>query len=148
MTGAWLCLLLFLLSINSNSSSQPRLEDATERLKIAYIFAGSVRSFVCPKVHWSIKAHLIDGFGGDPYVFVRTTAEDNMNVKTGEGTFTSGKASDEIIEALKILHPKVVQQFSYASELQEMKEFYISRINGVIFLQKRCANSAQAKQHK
>jgi hypothetical protein len=52
--------------------------------KIAYIFAGSVRSFVCPKVHWSIRLHLIDALGGDPYVFVRVSSEDNLNIKTGK----------------------------------------------------------------
>lgn len=53
--------------------------------KIAYIFAGSARSFVCPKEHWSIRSHLIDSFGGEAYTFIRTSHEDNLNTKTSKG---------------------------------------------------------------
>jgi hypothetical protein len=48
---------------NSSSFLSPRP-------RIAYVFAGSPRSFFCPKVHWSIRDYLIRGLGGDPYVFV------------------------------------------------------------------------------
>ena len=51
--------------------------------KIAYVFAGSARSFVCPKVHWSLKVNLIDALGGAPYVFIRMALEDNINTRTG-----------------------------------------------------------------
>ena len=37
----------------------------------------------CSKVHWTIRSNLIDSLGGDPYVFVRISTEDNKNIKTG-----------------------------------------------------------------
>ena len=93
--------------------------------KIAYVFAGSARSFVCPKVHWSIRLNLIDAFGGDPHVFVRLTNEDNQNTKTGKGKLQKPKyAEGEVEEALKILHPKEVEYFSLSNQLSEMQENY------------------------
>ena len=56
-----------------------------DKPKIAFVFAGSARSFICPKVHWSLKSHLIDALNGDPYVFIRIATEDNKNTKTGLG---------------------------------------------------------------
>ena len=58
-------------------------ETEKPKQKIAYIFAGSARSFVCPKVHWSIRINAIDAFGDDPYVFVRISTDDNRNIQTG-----------------------------------------------------------------
>ena len=89
--------LLFILCIYSIP-----IEAENQKIKIAYVFAGviyfyvyetywsgSARSFVCPKVHWTLKAHLIDAFGGDPYVFIRISTEDNANIKTGKGVLWS-----------------------------------------------------------
>ena len=89
------------------------------------MFVGSARSFVCAKVHWSLKAHLIDALGGDPYVFVRISTEDNANTKTGKGVLWSPSyGGNEINETLKILNPKVVQYFSFNSQIDEMKSNY------------------------
>ena len=93
--------------------------------KIAYIFAGSARSFVCNKVHWSIRSHLIDAFGDDPYVFVRISIDDNKNIKTGHGTmWTPTYKENEINETLKILNPRTIKYFSFANQLEEMEENY------------------------
>eukprot|EP01036_Dinobryon_divergens_P031159 gene31159-40515_t len=93
--------------------------------KIAYIFAGSARSFVCDKVHWSIRLHLMDAFGGDPYAFVRIAIDDNKNIKTGHGTmWTPPYKDNEINETLKILNPRLVQHFSFSNQLEEMEQNY------------------------
>lgn len=93
--------------------------------KIAYIFAGSARSFVCDKVHWSIRSHLIDAFGGESYTFVRIAIDDNRNIKTGLGTlWTPPYKDNEVNETLKILAPRVVQYFSFSNQVEEMKLNY------------------------
>ena len=89
--------------------------------KIAYVFAGSVRSFVCPKVHWSLKQNLIDALGGEPYVFIRTSTEDNRNIKTGNGTIYKPKYDQiDIDETLKLLNPRDITYFSLATQFEEM----------------------------
>lgn len=101
------------------------------------ITTGSARSFVCPKVHWTLKAHLIDALGGgwcyhsfniyflDPHVFVRISSEDNANTKTGKGVkWNPNYNNNEINETLKILNPKVVQYFSFDNQIEEMKTNY------------------------
>ena len=95
-----------------------------ERKKIAYIFAGGVRSFVCPKVHWSIRLNLIDALGGDPYTFIRLSAEDNTNTHSGKGVlWKPSYKPNEVEETLKILAPKTVQYFTFADQEEEMKRF-------------------------
>lgn len=110
-------------SIVPQSDTLQKIEKPTP--KIAYVFAGSARSFVCPKVHWSIRSHLIDSLGGDPHVFVRVSEDDNKNVKTGTGVIWKQKyQSAELAETLKILDPKVVEHFSFADQIEEMKANY------------------------
>jgi hypothetical protein len=93
--------------------------------KIAYIFAGSARSFICPKVHWSLKFNVLDAFGGEAYSFVRISTEDNRNVKTGKGVIWTPQYNDqEITEALKILNPRTIEHFSLQNEEEEMKKYY------------------------
>jgi hypothetical protein len=93
--------------------------------KIAYIFAGSARSFICPRVHWSIKFNALDAFGGEPYTFVRISTEDNQNVRTGTGKVFSPKYNEqEINETLKLLNPRVVEYFTLAHEEEDMKKHY------------------------
>jgi hypothetical protein len=76
-------------------------------------------------VHWSIRLHLIDAFGGDPYAFVRIAIDDNKNIKTGHGTmWTPTYKDNEINETLKILNPRVVQYFSFSNQLEEMELNY------------------------
>lgn len=101
------------------------LKTQPPKQKIAYIFAGSARSFICPRVHWSLKFNAIDAFGGDPYVFVRISTEDNLNTKTGTGKIWTPKyQQNDIEEALKILHPRKVQYFSLQNQIEEMKRYY------------------------
>jgi hypothetical protein len=78
---------------NSSSLLSPRP-------RIAYVFAGSPRSFYCPKVHWSIRDYLIRGLGGDPYVFVRASSNDNRNTQTAEGSTRPLPYTQEDIERL------------------------------------------------
>jgi hypothetical protein len=93
--------------------------------RIAYVFAGSIRSFVCPKVHWSIRSHLIDSLGGQPSVFIRTSTEDNWNSKTGKGSqWSPNYKNNEVDEALKILNPVQIEHFSFANQTTEMKANY------------------------
>jgi hypothetical protein len=93
--------------------------------KIAYIFPGSARSFVCPKVHWSLKLNVLDAFGGEAYSFVRISTEDNHNVRTGKGVIFSPQYEDtDITEALKILNPRTVEYFYLKNEEEEMKKYY------------------------
>eukprot|EP00598_Pedospumella_elongata_P008325 CAMPEP_0185012158 /NCGR_PEP_ID=MMETSP1098-20130426/98159_1 /TAXON_ID=89044 /ORGANISM="Spumella elongata, Strain CCAP 955/1" /LENGTH=864 /DNA_ID=CAMNT_0027541211 /DNA_START=36 /DNA_END=2631 /DNA_ORIENTATION=+ len=100
--------------------------------KIAYIFAGSARSFVCPQVHWSIKAHLIDALGGEPHTFVRLSLEDNKNVKTGTGIIFKPEFDEkEVNETLKILNPDILERFSYSNQEEEMKKFHPQDIHTV-----------------
>jgi len=92
--------------------------------KIAYIFAGSARSFACPKVHWSIKAHLIDALGGDPHVFVRMSMEDNVNVKTGLGVLKNIEYDEDVNNLLKVLNPKKVEFFSFSNQSIDMQRLH------------------------
>jgi hypothetical protein len=93
--------------------------------KIAYIFAGSARSLVCPKVHWSIKLHLIDAMGGDPYVFIRVAKEDNLNTKTGKGKiWTPGYNDAEINASLAVLNPVKITHFSFTTQEADMIRDY------------------------
>ena len=93
--------------------------------KIAYIFAGSARSFICPSVHWSIRSHLIDSLGGEPYTFVRISNEDNVNINTGHGTLWKPMySSTELNETLKVLNPRAITWFSFANQIEEMKANY------------------------
>ena len=72
-----------------------------------------------------MKAHLIDALGGDPYVFVRVSTEDNANRQTGKGElWTPSYQDSEIDETLKVLDPKVVQRFSFSDQIQEMQLNY------------------------
>lgn len=104
-----------------NSNAVPR---------IAYVFAGSIRSFVCPKVHWSIRSHLIDSLGGQPSVFIRTSIEDNWNSKTGEGSqWSPAYKKNEVNEALKILNPVKIDYFSFANQTTDMKMNYPGRLH-------------------
>ncbi len=101
-------------------------------IRIAYIFAGSARSFKCPKVHWSLRFNVIDAFGGDPFVFVRISEEDNQNVKTGNGVVWKPKYGDvEVNETLKILNPRKVQYFSLSNQEDEMKKNFPQSIHRV-----------------
>lgn len=101
-------------------------------IRIAYIFAGSARSFKCPKVHWSLRFNVIDAFGGEPYVFVRISEEDNQNVKTGNGIVWKPKYGNvEVNETLKILNPRKVQYFSLSTQQEEMKKHFPQMIHRV-----------------
>jgi len=106
-------------SSDSNSNSTMR------RPRIAYIFAGALRTFTCPRVHWTIKNHLIDALGGDPYVFIRLSYEDNKNVKTGDGIIMKpGYNELEINEALRLLNPVVVESYLLSTQIEEMKRHH------------------------
>jgi len=110
---------------NSNSS-------ATKRPRIAYIFAGAVRTFTCPQVHWTIKTHLIDALGGEPHVFIRLSYEDNKNVKTGDGVIMKpGYNELEINEALRLLNPVVVESYLLSTQIEEMKKHHPEPIHKV-----------------
>lgn len=101
-------------------------------IRIAYIFAGSARSFKCPKVHWSLRLNVIDAFGGDPYVFVRISEEDNQNVKTGNGIVWKPSYGDiEVNETLKILNPRKVEYFSLSNQEDEMKRNFPQTIHRI-----------------
>jgi len=113
-------------SSDSNSNSTMR------RPRIAYIFAGALRTFTCPRVHWTIKNHLIDALGGDPYVFIRLSYEDNKNVKTGDGIIMKpGYNELEINEALRLLNPVVVESYLLSTQIEEMKRHHPQPIHTV-----------------
>ena len=104
--------------------SNKQIEKPIVKKKIAYIFAGGVRSFVCPKVHWSIRLNLIDALGSEPYTFIRLSAEDNTNTHSGKGVlWKPSYKPNEVEETLKILAPKTVQYFTFADQEEEMKRF-------------------------
>ena len=115
--------------INANNNNNENIET---KPKIAYIFAGSARSFACPHVHWSIKSHLIDALGGDPYVFVRISLEDNINTKTGTGVLKHVDYSEnDVINILQILNPKKIEYFTFSTQLIEMERLYPEKIHSV-----------------
>lgn len=102
------------------------------KTKIAYVFAGSVRSFTCPRVHWSLRWNLIDAMGGEAYTFIRTSVEDNANVKTGKGTlWTPEYNSAELDATLSILNPRKVEYFRLSTQLDEMRKLFPSMIHRV-----------------
>ena len=110
-----------------SSSKRPRAQ------KIAYVFAGSARSFVCPKVHWSIKVNLIDSLGGSPHTFVRISLEDNVNTKTGTGRLTLRPyRKNEIEQTLKILNPRDVQYFSYKDQVFSMQTQFPGLLHSIV----------------
>ena len=122
--------------ISSNTHHYKDVKDSSDikvnKPKIAYIFAGSARSFVCPQVHWSIKANLIDALGGEPHSFVRMSLEDNKNVKTGTGIIFKPEFDErEINETLKILNPDIIERFSYTTQVEEMKRLFPQPIHTV-----------------
>jgi hypothetical protein len=91
-------------------------------VRIAYIFAGSVRSFLCPKVHWSIRFHLMDALGGESYSFVRLSTEDNQNTQTGDGVvYTPDHDVSELNATLRILNPQTVEYFQLSTQEEEMQ---------------------------
>ena len=105
---------------------------ANSKAKIAYIFAGSARSFACPRVHWSIKSHLIDALGGDPHVFVRMSMEDNVNVKTGLGVLKNlDYDENDVNNLLKVLNPKKVEFFSFSNQSIDMQRLHPETIHTV-----------------
>jgi hypothetical protein len=96
-------------------------------VRIAYIFAGSVRSLLCPKVHWSIRLHLLDALGGESYSFVRLSTEDNKNTNTGDGIiYSPGHDLRELNATLRVLNPKAVEYFQLSSQDIEMERNYPS----------------------
>ena len=114
----------------TSSSAMVQENKVKSETKIAYIFAGSARSFVCPKVHWSIKAHLIDALGGDPHVFVRMSMEDNVNVKTGLGVLkTLDYGESDVNSLLKLLNPKKVEFFSFSKQIEDMQRLHPEEIH-------------------
>lgn len=117
-----------LIDKDTDLNIQPLIShQAKEKVSIAYIFAGSVRSFVCPKVHWSIKLNLIDALGdNNSFVFVRLSVVDNANIKTGNGNYENphGLSEDEINETLKILNPRMVEYISLNNETLEMQKIF------------------------
>ena len=111
--------------ITSSSFHQLINNQTIKKTKIAYIFAGGVRSFVCPKVHWSIRLNLIDALGGDSSSFVRLSVEDNINTKTGKGKLSKPSyKQNEVEETLKVLSPKKIEYFSFATQEDEMQRSY------------------------
>jgi hypothetical protein len=118
-------------TISQLSSNQPQtITPLQKQPTIAYIFAGSARSFVCPKVHWSIRLNAIDAFGGDPTVFVRISLEDNANTRTGDGKIFKPKYANDpktdIEETLKILNPSIIEWFTLENQESEMKKHFPS----------------------
>ena len=109
--------LAALLLAAGGSSHPPKLNQ-----NIAYVFAGTARSFSCPKVHWSIKLNLIDALGGVPSVFMRISTEDNLNTRTGSGTLhKSSYRQGEINATIEIFRPKIVEFFSLSNQEEEMR---------------------------
>jgi hypothetical protein len=84
-------------------------------------------------VHWTIKTHLIDALGGDPYVFIRLSYEDNENTQTGDGKIiTRPKYNDiEINETLRLLNPVVIESFKLSTQIEEMQRYYPQPIHTV-----------------
>lgn len=110
----------------SSERKSPKKEQKKEPT-IAYVFAGSVRSFVYSKVHWSIKLNLIDAFGAKSFTFIRLSVVDNANLKTGDGIFENPVvAANDINETLKILNPRVVQYISIDNQSAEMEYHFPS----------------------
>jgi hypothetical protein len=102
------------------------------KTKIAYIFAGSVRSFTCPRVHWSLRWNLIDALGGEAYTFIRTSTEDNANVKTGKGAIWKPKYDDgKLNSTLQILNPRKIEYFQLSTQLEEMRKLFPSMAHRV-----------------
>lgn len=90
--------------------------------KIAYIFAGSVRSFLCPRVHWSIRMHLMDALGGEFYSFIRLSLEDNVNQRTGKGKIKEVDYNmTELNATLAIFNPRAVEYFKLSTQEEEMQ---------------------------
>jgi hypothetical protein len=64
--------------------------------RVAVVFAGSPRSFIFPRIHWSIKANLINALADRVDVFARVSTQDNIH---GDGigaegiTLNTGNAS-------------------------------------------------------
>lgn len=126
----------------SNQQQQPQPQSNTQPsnliaptkppIRIAYIFAGSVRSFICPHVHWSLRFNAIDALGGEAYTFIRVSTEDNKNTRTGKGVVWTPKYSeDNILETLKILNPRKLEFFSLSTQEEEMKKNFPSEIHTV-----------------
>lgn len=104
-----------------------------KQVKIAYLFAGSTRSLICPKVHWSIRLNLIDSLKGNPYVFIRMSKEDNLNTKTGDGKIEKIQYNEsEIISSLHLLNPVEIEYYSLSDELLEMEQKYENTDHKVI----------------
>jgi hypothetical protein len=114
-----------------NGKSINTVQDSVQP-NIAYVFAGSARSFICPKVHWSIKSHLIDALGGNPHVFIRLSLEDNVNVKTGHGVLEKLDYGEvDVMRIVSILNPRKVDFFSFSNQTIDMERDFPSPIHTV-----------------
>jgi hypothetical protein len=119
-------------SLTIPSSNSQFHTKRNKHVKIAYIFAGSIRSFVCPRVHWSLRWNLIDALGGEAYTFIRTTTEDNANVHTGKGNIWTPQYQESDLEKmLSILNPRKIQYFSLSKQLEEMRKEFPTMIHRV-----------------
>jgi len=117
---------------NNDNNAHQAMTTKKEPIRIAYIFAGSVRSFICPHVHWSLRFNAIDALGGEAYTFIRVSTEDNRNTKTGKGVVWTPKyTEDNILETLKILNPRKLEYFSLSTQEEEMKKNFPSEIHTV-----------------
>lgn len=135
LTGYTLFMLSHIGTIPSVSAVPPQSSlwksaSLTSPPRIAYVFAGSPRSFYCPKVHWSIKDYLIKGLSGDPYVFVRASGNDNHNTQTAEGSNRPLPYTQEEIERLVglVLRPTAISwvQLGSPEEEEEMSRQFSS----------------------
>jgi hypothetical protein len=106
--GLGLYILGFAVSAVRSRTSQAVAEDITEVPNVAFVFAGSARSFVRPAVHLSLKYNLIEGFCPPEtchsQVFIRMSIADNTHTQENE----------PILNAVGKLIPKSTEKEEWA----------------------------------
>lgn len=138
--------LLFAISMAKNVDQKPLMTIDRQRLQqpnqqhVAFVFAGSARSFISPFVRISIKNNLLDAFCVRQRlcsydIFVRVSVNDNkhigMNAK-GVPVLESKEYENKISNALKFFEPiqssaakMFIEYFNVSSpvERQEMIDY-------------------------
>lgn len=141
-------LFLIALSFISLSSSQREVVDSSPAT-VAFVFAGSVRTFVFPYVKKTIKRNLIQSFCPAPQckhdVFVRISTSDNNHVGiSAKGNLTLGtpELRQQADEALKSITPlpeeggqlhRVFVDIASEEEKREMLEAFPSDMKHKIY---------------
>jgi hypothetical protein len=135
----FISILFLLLKLGNSDNTGLESYPSSAVSRVAFIFAGSARTFIFPSVKVTIKHNLISAFCPAPTcvhdVFVRVSSSDNNHVgisATGNLTLGSDELRRQIDDALRTLEPtpaeggklhRVFMDIGSKEEAQEILDF-------------------------